>query len=338
VPIAFLSHPQFLAHDAGTGHPERPDRLRAVHEGVARAGLEGEIVTLSPRPATLAQVERVHDDDYVEALEQFCRAGGGHLDADTAAVPASWEAALLAAGAGLTAIDRLDAGEVTAVFCAVRPPGHHALASRAMGFCLFNNVAVAAAALAERGERVLIVDYDAHHGNGTQATFYDDPSVAYVSVHQYPLYPGTGTALETGDGEGRGATANVPVPPGATGDVFRAAVAQVVVPLAEEFRPSWLLLSAGFDAHRADPLTDLGLTSGDYADVTTDLLGLAPPGRRLVFLEGGYDLAALRDSTAAVLVALAGGQLQPEPPTSGGPGLEVVEAAALAHTRAVQGI
>ncbi|HZA78681.1 MAG TPA: histone deacetylase [Acidimicrobiales bacterium] len=336
MPIAFVSHPQFLAHDAGTGHPERPDRLRAVHEGAVGAGLEDELVIVAPRPATLAEVERVHDDDYVEALGRFCRAGGGHLDADTAAVPASWEAALLAAGAGLAAIDHLDAGEVTAAFCAVRPPGHHALASRAMGFCLFNNVAVAAAALAERGERVLIVDYDAHHGNGTQATFYDDPRVAYVSVHQYPLYPGTGTVLETGEGEGRGATANVPVPPGATGDVFRAAVAQVVVPLAEDFGPTWLLLSAGFDAHRADPLTDLGLTSGDYADITADLLALVPPRRRLVFLEGGYDLAALRDSTAAALAALAGDRLHPEPPSSGGPGRDVVDVAALAHSRAVQ--
>jgi acetoin utilization deacetylase AcuC-like enzyme len=205
-----------------------------------------------------------------------------------------------------------------------------------MGFCLFNNVAVAAAVLAGRGERVLVVDYDAHHGNGTQGTFYDDPRVAYVSVHQHPLYPGTGSVLETGADEGQGTTANVPVPPGATGDVFRAAVADVVVPLAEDFRPTWLLLSAGFDAHRRDPLTDLGLTSGDYADVTADLLALVPPGRRLVFLEGGYDLEALRDSTAAVLVALAGERLRPEAPTSGGPGREVVDAAAVAHTRAWQ--
>jgi acetoin utilization deacetylase AcuC-like enzyme len=335
MPIAFVSHPQFLAHDAGTGHPERPERLGAVHEGVVRAGLEGELVAITPRPATTAEVERVHDDGYVEALERFCRAGGGWLDGDTAAVPASWEAALVAAGAGLSAIQRLDAGEATAAFCAVRPPGHHALASRAMGFCLFNNVAVAGAALAHRGEQVLVVDYDAHHGNGTQAAFYDDPRVAYVSVHQHPLYPGTGMLLETGEGGGAGTTANVPVPPGATGDVFRAAVAEVVAPLAESFRPTWLLLSAGFDAHRADPLTDLGLTSGDYADVTADLLALVPPGRRLMFLEGGYDLDALRDSTAAALVALAGDRLHPEPPTSGGPGHEVVEAAALAHTRAV---
>jgi acetoin utilization deacetylase AcuC-like enzyme len=336
MPIALLTHPQFRAHNAGVGHPERPDRLRAVAEGVVRAGLGDELIAVTPRPATPPEVERVHDDGYVEALKRFCLSGGGQLDADTAAGPASWDAALLAAGAGLSAIDRLDAGDVSAAFCAVRPPGHHALASRAMGFCLVNNVAVAAAALAERGERVLVVDYDAHHGNGTQATFYDDARVAYASVHQHPLYPGTGSVLETGEGVGRGTTANVPVPPGTTGDVFRSAVSEVVVPLAEDFRPTWLLLSAGFDAHRADPLTDLGLTSGDYADVTCDLLALAPPGRRLVFLEGGYDLEALRDSTAAVLATLAGDRLHPEAPSSGGPGRDVVAAAALAHTRALQ--
>jgi len=334
--IAFVTHPQYLAHDAGFGHPERPERLRAVRDGVARAGLDDELVAVAPRPATKAEVEVVHDDGYVEALERFCLSGGGQLDPDTGAGTASWDAALLAAGAGLSVVDRLDAGEFTAAFCAVRPPGHHALANRAMGFCLFNNIAVAAAALAGRGERVLLVDYDAHHGNGTQATFYDDPRVAYVSIHQHPLYPGTGSALETGAGNGQGTTANVPVPPGATGDVFRAAVADVVVPLAEVFHPTWLLVSAGFDAHRADPLTNLALTSGDYADVTSDLLALAPPGRRLVFLEGGYDLGALRDSTTAVLVALAGDRLAPEAATSGGPGRDVVDVAALVQSRVRQ--
>ena len=205
-----------------------------------------------------------------------------------------------------------------------------------MGFCLFNNVAVAAAALADRNERVLIVDYDAHHGNGTQDAFYADGRVAYVSFHQHPLYPGTGSVLETGDAEGAGLTVNVPMPPQATGDVYRAAVDEVVAPLAEEFGATWLLISAGFDAHRRDPLTDLGLTSGDFADLTAALAELVPAGRRLAFLEGGYDLDALRDSTAAALTALAGDGLHPEAPTGGGPGRDMVTAAVVTHERAVE--
>jgi acetoin utilization deacetylase AcuC-like enzyme len=335
MPVLFVTHPDYLDH-AIAGHPERPERLAAIDEGLARTGLDGEITTVAARAATQADLERVHSADYVGALHRFCATGGGWIDGDTAVVPRSWEAALHAAGAGLTAIERLDAGEAEAAFCAVRPPGHHAMPARAMGFCLFNNVAVAAAALAERGERVLIVDYDAHHGNGTQACFYGDDRVTYVSMHQHPLYPGTGSVLETGAGDALGTTVNLPMPPGATGDVYREAVDEVVAPLADELRPTWLLVSAGFDAHRRDPLTDLGLTSGDFGDVTASLAALVPAGQRLVFLEGGYDLEALRDSSAAALAALLGEPLHPEAPTSGGPGREVVLAAGLAHTRARQ--
>jgi acetoin utilization deacetylase AcuC-like enzyme len=198
-----------------------------------------------------------------------------------------------------------------------------------MGFCLFNNIAVTAAALAERGERVLVVDYDAHHGNGTQDIFWADDRVAYASFHQYPLYPGTGGLREVGIGAGRGATINLPLPPGATGDAYRAGVDQVLAPFAAAFEPTWLLISAGFDAHRADPLTDLGLSSGDYADLTAALLELVPAGRRVVFLEGGYDLDALATSAAACVGAMVGERLVAETPTSGGPGREVVAAATL---------
>jgi acetoin utilization deacetylase AcuC-like enzyme len=231
----------------------------------------------------------------------------------------------LAAGAGPDAIERLDRGEADAAFLAVRPPGHHALAGRAMGFCLVNNVAVTAAALAARGERVLIVDWDAHHGNGTQAIFYRDPRVLYLSMHQFPFYPGTGSLAETGADEGEGYTINVPFPAGTRGDEYRAAIDEVVAPAAEWFRPTWVLASAGFDAHRDDPLTDMGLTSGDYADITERVMGLAPRGRRIALLEGGYDLAALAHSAGACVAALAGEVYRPEPVTSGGPNSGVVE-------------
>ena len=196
---------------------------------------------------------------YLDALERLCAGGGGRIDADTCVSTGSWEAALLGAGAGLASIESLDAGAATAAFCAVRPPGHHASATWAMGFCVVNNIAVAAAALADRGEKVLIVDYDAHHGNGTQDCFYDDPRVMYVSFHEYPLYPGTGALSETGAGAGVGTTINFPFPAGTTGDVYLTAVDEVLAPAVERFAPTWLLLSAGFDAHRRDPLTGLAL-------------------------------------------------------------------------------
>jgi acetoin utilization deacetylase AcuC-like enzyme len=179
--------------------------------------------------------------------------------------------------------------------------------------------------LAAAGERVLIVDVDAHHGNGTQDIFYERDDVAYVSWHQHPLYPGTGGAEEFGSGEGEGTTLNLPMPPDATGDHYRRSIEQIVAPFSERFGSTWLVISAGFDAHRRDPLTDLGLTSGDFADITADLVQLVDPGRRLVFLEGGYDLRAVADSGAATIGALVGERLHPEPPTSGGPGSVVVD-------------
>jgi acetoin utilization deacetylase AcuC-like enzyme len=321
---------RFEAHDPGRGHPERPARLHAVVAGLA--ALEpGAYQHLEPRFATRAELVRVHDADYVDGLEAFCFAGGGHIDADTAAVPASWDAARLAAGAGLEAADALRRGEGRAAFCAVRPPGHHAVAGHAMGFCLLNNVAVTAAALRDHAERVLVVDWDAHHGNGTQDIFWTDPDVLYVSMHEWPLYPGTGRLDDVGGGAGSGATVNFPLPAGATGDVYLTAVDEVLAPIVERFQPSWLLISAGFDAHRADPLTGLGLTAGDYADLTARLLALAPPGRTIAFLEGGYDLDALRDSVTAMASTLVGVPARSESASSGGPGAATVRAARDLH-------
>jgi acetoin utilization deacetylase AcuC-like enzyme len=323
-PVLVEMHPACEAHFAGRGHPERPDRLDAVRRGLTEWYRSGAATAVRPRPATRAELTRVHAPELVDALERFCQAGGGPIDADTAAGPESWEAAVVAAGAGLDAVERLRAGEAESAFVAVRPPGHHATPEQAMGFCLLNNVAITAAALADAGERVLIVDFDAHHGNGTQDAFYHDGRVTYLSLHQWPLYPGTGRVEEAGAGEGAGATINIPVPPGATGDVYMAAIDEVVVPVAERQQPAWLIVSAGFDGHRDDPLTDLGLSSGDFADMTARLAGLVPPGRRLFVLEGGYDLDALAASTAGCVAALAGIELHPEQPTGGGPGRAVV--------------
>jgi acetoin utilization deacetylase AcuC-like enzyme len=329
--LLLATDPRFAAHDPGRGHPERPARLKATLEGIRNGVPPDAVAELAPRRATRAEVERVHAADYLDRLARFCENGGGPLDPDTAVSPASWEAALYAAGAGLAAAEALSEGKGTAAFCAVRPPGHHAVSARAMGFCLVNNVSVTTAYLRDQGSRVLIVDWDAHHGNGTQDMFFTDPEVMYVSMHEWPLYPGSGRLEEIGAGPGTGTTVNFPFPAGATGDVYREAVDTVVAPLAAAFRPDWVLISAGYDAHRADPLTGLGLSAGDYADLTTQIMAMVPPGRTICFLEGGYDLEALRDSVAATTSALLGDPLYPEPPTAHGPGGHVVHAARDLH-------
>jgi acetoin utilization deacetylase AcuC-like enzyme len=326
--IAIIADEQVLDHRPPSGHPERPERYAAAVAGIAAHGLTDAVEWHTPTPVTTSALFGVHAEDLVETIEAYGGQDRVRLDPDTHMSGGSLHAARLAAGAGLDAVGLLERGEADSAFCLVRPPGHHATPTRSMGFCLFNNIAVTAHALTEKGHRVAIVDYDAHHGNGTQDVFYERDDVLFVSLHEYPQYPGTGSLAETGAGAGLGHTLNVPMPSGATGDVYLQAFDRVIEPTIEAFAPDWLLISAGFDAHRADPLTNLGLTSADHADLTGRLRQMMPTGRVIAFLEGGYDLDALGHSTAASIGALLGEQIRPEAASSGGPGTDVVDALA----------
>jgi acetoin utilization deacetylase AcuC-like enzyme len=321
-------------HVTWPGHPERPARLGAVERALDDPVLDELVAPISSRDATFEELARVHEPHYLTAVAGLAEAGGGDLDPDTAVAPGSWATAVAAAGLGLAAVEALGTGTADAAFVAPRPPGHHATAGRGMGFCLVNNVAVTAAALADEGERVLVVDWDVHHGNGTQDIFWVDPRVLYASTHQWPAYPGTGRAGETGGPGAEGTTVNVPLPAGATGDVALAAFDEAMAPAVDAFDPTWVLVSAGFDAHRDDPLGDLAWSAGDFAALTRRVAAWAPaPGRTVAFLEGGYDLGALARSVTATVCALAGHDAPTEPVTNGGPGREAVRRAAVAQRR-----
>jgi acetoin utilization deacetylase AcuC-like enzyme len=321
-------------HDGGPHHPEHPGRLRSVMLGVADLELGDDLEYLAPTPAPMADLLRVHTQGYLDALEALSRRGGGDLDPDTYARGDSFELARCAAGAGLSAISILEQRGKGIAFVPVRPPGHHALADRAMGFCLLNNVAIAAASLTAKGQRVLIVDWDVHHGNGTQDLFWNDPNVLYVSTHQWPLYPGTGKANEVGGTRALGLTVNLPLPPGATGDVVREALERVAGPTIDAFDPDWVFVSCGFDAHRDDPLGGLALSSGDFAQLASLVRSFARrPGRLALFLEGGYSETALRSSTAAALGFLLGATVNEEQPSRDGPGAEAIQMAETARAR-----
>lgn len=306
----FIYHPQYLEHDMGGGHPESPDRLRAIVSRLEQSGMLNRLVRIEPSPASDEWITQVHAASYVEALKRRTPTSGRvSLDPDTSMSSKSLAAAYLAAGGALAAADAIVAGSVDHAFCAVRPPGHHAERDRAMGFCLFNNVAIAARYLQRRHgmARVLIVDWDVHHGNGTQHTFDNDPTVLFFSTHQYPHYPGTGRATETGGGRGAGTTINVPMNAGEGDDTYREVFQKVLIPAADTFQPDFVIVSAGFDAHKDDPLASMGLTEEGYADLTRIVVSIArrhSRGRLLSCLEGGYNLQALAASVERHLLAL----------------------------------
>lgn len=310
LPTGLVYHADYLLHDPGPGHPECPARLRAIIDHLERVSLWGALRLIQPEPAPEAAIVRVHPKAYLRGLEQAAAEAPTYLDADTPISRDSYRVALLAAGGVLAAVAAVMAGRVRSAFVAVRPPGHHALPDRAMGFCLLNNVAIAARHLqAAHGlKRVLIVDWDVHHGNGTQAIFYEDASVLYFSTHQYPFYPGTGGEGERGRGDGLGTTVNAPLPAGSGDAEILAAFREHLVPAAETFRPDFVLISAGFDAHHADPLANLRVTGAGYAQLTAIVTGLADrfaAGRVVSVLEGGYSLQALPHAVEAHVRALA---------------------------------
>jgi len=305
-------HPAYLEHDMGPGHPESPNRLRAIMQQLEESGTAARLTRIEPRRAEEEWITQVHSPNYVALLNQHAPSTGRvSLDPDTSLGPGSLHAAYLAVGGVLAAVDAIMANQVDHVFCAVRPPGHHAEAGRAMGFCLFNNVAIAARYVQKKYglTRVLIVDWDVHHGNGTQHSFEDDPSVLFFSTHQYPHYPGTGRGTDRGKGTGEGFTINVPMEAGEGDEEYHAIFLKSLVPAADAFKPEFVIISAGFDAHKDDPLASMGLTETGYGDLTDIVAGIAKrhaKGRVLSSLEGGYNLTALAVSVEAHVNALVG--------------------------------
>ena len=297
----------FEQHVSPPGHPERPQRLSAARQGVEACAEAARAVKLAPRDASADELARVHSAAYVEQLE-LLSGKSGYLDADTFFTPRSVEAARRASGAALALADTLLDGKADFGFALLRPPGHHARPASGMGFCLLNHVAVAARhALARGARRVLILDWDVHHGNGTEEIFEDAPEVLYVSLHQSPQYPGTGAAADVGSGPGRGYTLNVPLAAGADNAVYAAAFERLILPVVEQFAPDFTLISAGYDAHRRDPLGGMELDADGYAWMTRRLLDVTRrgPGHRIGFLlEGGYDLVGVRESVQHTLGAL----------------------------------
>ena len=311
---AFVYDRQFLDHDTGAGHPERPARLTSALAQLEATPWFGELRQIAASPADVAWIETTHRLDYIRRAAGACRDGAPYLDTPDVMISSrSFDVAMLAVGAALALADDVIAGHSTNGFALLRPPGHHAERDAAVGFCLFNNVAILARYLQRHHglDKIAILDWDVHHGNGTQHSFDEDPSVLYVSLHQYPFYPGTGAASEIGIGRGRGATLNCPMPAGATDSAYEIAFSEQVLPQLALFRPEAILVSAGFDAHRDDPLADVQLSTGCYAWMTARVMEIAEQvaGKRILsLLEGGYNLTRTAECVERHVALLAGQQ------------------------------
>ena len=310
-PTGFVYHVDYLKHDAGRGHPERPARVSSIADRLRNDPLGSALVQIEPRPAAETWVSQVHPPQYLRALEKASANAPTALDPDTTVSAHSYRVALLATGGALAAVDAIMARDIRNAFVASRPPGHHAFPSRATGFCLINHVAVATRYVQQKYglRRVLIIDWDAHHGNATQDFFYADASVLYFSTHQHPHYPGTGRSDETGRGAGRGTNINVPLPAGAgDAEVIRAFETQLI-PAAQAFRPEFVLISAGFDSHAGDPLAGFEISTAGFVELTKIAMQIADEfaaGRLVSILEGGYNLANLANASLAHVSTLAG--------------------------------
>lgn len=307
----YVYDPVYLKHDTGT-HVESARRLEAIISYLEKTGLKEKLVHIQPRAATVEELSLVHDENYITSVQKLARQGGGWLDPDTVISAGSYEAAVYAAGGAIRAVEAVINGEVDAAFALVRPPGHHATSRQGMGFCIFNNIAIAAKRALANYTPVVIIDFDVHHGNGTQDAFYNEPRVIYISTHQHPHYPGTGNIEETGSGLAKGTKVNVPLPAGCSDAEYQRVYDEIVIPAVRRFQPKMIFVSAGYDPHWADSLAGMALTTTGFAWMVKTIKGLADEfcgGRLVISLEGGYHLNALATSVKATFDALLGNKI-----------------------------